>query len=105
MLENALWGACGAAIYAGSKLIAILTASEAPDRRKIARAIAQFALAMVAGIAFAAALTGTVMKVAAAHANVEAVAFFLGLCANALWPILVDGVGRRARIWSGETEP
>lgn len=105
MLYDAFWGLAGATIYAGARLIAQLLAVEWPGVRKAWRAVAQFALAMIAGPAFAAALAGTVMNLTARKANIEAVAFLLGLCANTLWPILVDGMGRRARIWSGETEP
>lgn len=105
MVSDALWGLAGALIYAGARLIAQLLGAEVLTGRRTWRAVAQFTLAMVAGPAFAAALSSTVMKIAAAHADVDAVAFLLGLSANTIWPIFVDGVGRRARIWSGETEP
>lgn len=105
MLENALWGLAGAFIYAGARLIAQLLGAEAPDRRRLIRASAQFGLALFAGGAGAAALASSVAKLFGGKATIEAVAMLLGLTANTIWPILVDGVGRRARIWSGDADP
>ena len=102
---DAAWGLAGALVYAGARLIAQLFGAEAVVGRRHARAWAQFALALFAGAAGGAALTSTVQGFFGPKASPEAVALLIGLVANTLWPILIEGFGRRARIWSGDVEP
>jgi hypothetical protein len=105
-LDFALWGFFGALVYASTRLVTQLFAGEdAPTRRRRTRALAQFATAVMAGPILAAGFTTTVVGWLHGLAQGEAVALTLGLSCNTLWPILVDGLGRRGRIISGDIEP
>lgn len=93
-LAWALWGLGGAAVYAAQRLItAVLGENEIPTRLK-ARAWAQFFVALLFGPIAAAALTGEVMHRLGAKTSGPAVALVIGLSANALWPLVVDELGK-----------
>lgn len=85
----AAWGLCGAAPYCGTRLATALwsRAEVTSQARKLA--VAQFVIAIFTGPAFAAALAPPL----SAHvrgANLASVSCFVGLFANAAWPVLTD---------------
>lgn len=104
----AAWGLLGAIVYASARLIAALYSGDAPlPARRVRRAWAQFALAVLTGPIAAAGFTASIVSWPWLHAvaRPEAVALTIGLSANTLWPILVDGISRRGRLLSGEVDP
>lgn len=88
-LIAAFWGFCGAVPYAGTRLATALWSSSevAPEARKLASA--QFAIAMVSGPAFAAAVAPW-LATELRDASLEAVAVSVGLFTNAAWPLLTS---------------
>lgn len=84
-------GLAGAFMYAASRLVTVVLGDvEVSDRIK-RRAWAQFGLALFFGPL--AAWTCTPLLIAKApHASTPAVALAIGLTANVLWPVLVEGV-------------
>lgn len=104
--DYALWGGLGAVVYASTRLVTQMLAGDtAPTSRQRWRALAQFGVALVTGPVLAAGFTDTVVGWLHGVAQPQAVAVTLGLSCNVLWPILVEGLNRRGRIWSGDTEP
>lgn len=104
----AAWGLLGALVYALTRLSAALYSGDAKlEPRRARRAWAQFAVTVITGPIAAAGFTASIVSWPWLHAvaRPEAVALTIGLSANTLWPILVDGISRRGRLLSGEVDP
>lgn len=93
-LAWALWGLGGAAMYAASRLITAIFGENEISPRMKARAWAQFVVALAFGPIAAAALTGEVLHRMGVKTSGPAVALVIGLSANALWPLVVDEMGK-----------
>ncbi len=94
----AVWGAAGAAVYAGTRLITALWGGDAePDQRARTRAVARFLLAVFFGPVAASALTQPIMAAMGKGSTVPAVALAIGLSCNALWPLFVQGLNGEVR--------
>lgn len=86
---SALWGFIGGVGYAGTRLSTALWGGREIAARARALALAQFALAMVLAPAAGHAFTPMVTK-ALPFATVPATALMVGLCFNAVWPLLME---------------
>ena len=107
------WGLCGAVPYCGARLATALWshAEVTPTARKLA--VAQFAVAIFTGPAFAAALAPTLAG-RLKDASLASVGCFVGLFANAAWPVITDrqtaarilaGFGGWLLRWGASLEP
>ena len=101
-VECGFWGLAGALIYAGSKLILAVFGGEPLSPRQQRRAWAQFVLAAFSGPVAAGGFSPTITHWLHGKADMTAVALAIGLSANVIWPVLVEGLGKRARIWAGD---
>lgn len=102
-LALALWGLCGAFIYAGSRLITAVLGEQEIGRRGLQRAWAQFGLALIFGPAAAVAFTPIIMDRIGENATLQAVAFAVGLSVNSAWPVIMEvilpSLRRVGRLW------
>ncbi len=65
------------------------------------RALAQFVVAVIFGPLAAGAVTGEVVQLSDGRLGEPAVALVIGLSANALWPLLVDEMGKGLKRFIG----
>lgn len=86
-----LIGLCGAFVNAATRLSMAIFADQDPTPRQIARAWSQFVIALFFGPIAAIAFTPLIMNLTPKVTR-EAVAVAIGLSANALWPVFVEGV-------------
>lgn len=94
----AVWGLCGALFYSGMQLTTALWGGEtAPSDRARKRAYARFGLAIFFGPVAAAAMTTPIIRLAEGRATIPAVGLAVGLSANILWPLFVEGMGLELR--------
>lgn len=85
----AIWGFIGGAGYAGTRLSTALWGGKEINSRARALALAQFGLSLIlapaAGHAFTPIVIGVIER-----ATVPSTALMVGLCFNAVWPMLME---------------
>lgn len=86
-----LLGLCGAFVNAATRLSAAIFADQDPTTRQIARAWSQFGVSVFFGPIAAVVFTPVIVGMAP-KAFPPAVAVAVGLSANALWPLFVEGL-------------
>jgi hypothetical protein len=87
----ALLGLSGAFVNAATRLSAALYADDTPTSRQLARAWVQFWVSMFFGPVAAMAFAPWLAELFP-HVKVYPAAVAVGLMANVLWPVIVEGV-------------
>jgi hypothetical protein len=88
-VSAALWGFIGGCGYAGTRLSASLWGGKEITSRARSHAIAQFGLSLILAPAASYAFTPIVLGFLP-RATTPSVSLMVGLCFNAVWPLLME---------------
>lgn len=89
MIETLIWGFIGGVGYAGTRLSTALWGGREITGRARALAVSQFVLSLI--LAPSAAYAFTPMAIGLLpRATMPSTSFMVGLCFNAVWPLLIE---------------